>query len=285
VIEDVAPSLVVVQGDTTTTFGAAIAAAYAGVPLVHLEAGLRSHDRGQPFPEEIHRSVVTRLAALHIAPTTNAEENLVREGVSPSDIVVTGNTGQDALRIALERLPADEGGADGVIVATLHRRESEAYVEHIAEGLRRAAALPGVSIKVLRHPNPFVSGRFVTALGTDTGIEVIAPLPFTEMIRTLRGCRAVLTDSGGLQEEAAALGIPALVVRDKTCRPEGVESGSAVLVGRSADAVFSAIERLVSDESHRTAMAVPRSIYGDGYAAARAVDRIVTRFGLTRSGQ
>lgn len=276
------PDLVVVQGDTVSTFAAALAAFYERIPIAHVEAGLRTHDLSQPYPEEFNRVALARLAQLHLAPTERAADNLREEGVNPHDVVVTGNTGQDAVRLL-----ADEpgwSGLQGVVpegvfgVVTIHRRENTANAGSIAAGIAEGARRSRSGVVVILHPNHAVSEPLRRGLAGQPDVRLIEPLPYPSMLGLLRRARFVLTDSGGVQEEAAALGVPVLVARQKTCRPEAVGTGNAVVVGHEPEAIARWFERLATDAALHAEMAVARPTYGDGFASARVVEAIVRRF-------
>jgi UDP-N-acetylglucosamine 2-epimerase (non-hydrolysing) len=284
VLRDERPDVLVVQGDTATTMAGALAAFYEGVPVVHVEAGLRTRDLGQPYPEELHRQTVARLASLHLAPTRAARANLVEEGVAEEDISVTGNTGQDALRLA-----AADGAAPalpGLIpdrpyaVATLHRRENSAHAEAVATGILRGAHAAGaMQVAVVTHPSPEVSTVLRRVLEAAEEMVLSGPLSFPDMVKLCRGARFVVTDSGGIQEEAAALGVPAIVVRGRTEREESVHAGNAVVVNPEASAVAGWMRRLASEDELHASMSRASDVFGDGHAAARVVDAILARFG------
>ncbi|MCB9519841.1 MAG: UDP-N-acetylglucosamine 2-epimerase (non-hydrolyzing) [Myxococcales bacterium] len=276
------PDLVVVQGDTVSSFAGALAAFYERIPLAHVEAGLRTHDLTQPYPEEFNRVALARLAQLHLAPTERAADNLREEGVAPKDVVVTGNTGQDAVRLIADN--ASWPGIDGIEpsapfgIVTIHRRENAPNAAGIAAGIVEGARRSGLPVVVILHPNDAVSRPLRDALGATTGVVLVDPLPYPAMLGLLRRARFVLTDSGGVQEEAAALGVPVLVARQKTCRPEAVGTGNAVVVGHGPQAIARWFERLAADDALHAEMAVARPTYGDGFAAARVVEAIVQRF-------
>ena len=263
------PDWVLVQGDTTTAMATALAAFHRHVRLGHVEAGLRTGDLGRPFPEEANRRIVDLLADALFAPTARAAAALAAEGASPERVHLVGNTGIDALLSVAAGLPS-EPQADEVLV-TLHRRESFGPpLRAILDALRRLAlAFPELTFIYPVHPNPNVRGPAVAALGSIGNFRLCNPLPYRELVRHLRRCRLVLTDSGGIQEEAPALGKPVLVLRDATERPEGVEAGTAELVGTAPERILEAASRLLADEGARSRMAKAVSPYGDGRAALR----------------
>lgn len=287
-----APDAVVVQGDTASAALAAVAAHYAGAMVVHLEAGLRSGDLRAPFPEEGNRRLIAPLASLHLTPTSAAAANLRAENVAASDIVVTGNTGIDALTHQRRhpepfddaRLEAIADGPGRVVLVTLHRRESWGgglgrVVRGVADAIRD---LPDVTAVLPVHPNPRVRDEVHAALADTDRIVLCAPLPYAQFGRMLARAHVVVTDSGGVQEEAPALGVPALVARDTTERAEGVDAGAALLVGTDRARVRTELRRLLTDAAAHSAMSRVRSLYGDGHAARRAADAIELLLRRTR---
>ncbi len=284
VIAEVKPAALVVQGDTTTTLAAALAAFYSHVAVAHVEAGLRTGDKRRPFPEEINRRLTTHLADWHFPPTDWARENLLREGVAEDRVFVTGNTGIDALLELVERidsgavqpsLPASIAPAlDGrrrLILVTGHRRESfGAGFENICLALRAVAERhPDVAIVYPVHLNPNVQEPVRRHLGSLEGVYLTEPLDYLPFVALMKRAHLIVTDSGGVQEEAPSLGKPVLVMRDTTERPEGVRAGVARLVGPHTDRIVAAVEELLTDESSYRAMAQKQNPYGDGHAAAR----------------
>ncbi|HAF70130.1 TPA: UDP-N-acetylglucosamine 2-epimerase (non-hydrolyzing) [Candidatus Acetothermia bacterium] len=281
VFEGNRPDWVLVQGDTTTVFATALAAFYLKIPVGHVEAGLRTSDRYFPFPEEINRRLVGALATYHFAPTERARLALLSEGVDPGSIFVTGNTVVDALQWILKRPPSPE--AQGLlrrlppgkklILVTAHRRESfgAPFVE-ICHGLRAVVERnPEVLVAYPVHPNPNVRGPVKRFLSGHERIVLLDPLPYEPFVRLMQASFLVLTDSGGLQEEAPVLGKPVLVLRTKTERPEAVEAGVARLIGTSRERIVSEVERLLCDEDAYRGMAKAGSLFGDGHAAERIV--------------
>ena len=266
-----APDLLVVQGDTSSALGAALAASLSGVPIAHVEAGLRTHDPRLPWPEEEYRTAIDARADLLFAPTDTAVANLRAEGTQ-GEVHLTGNTGIDALIAIQARLTALRLVTDGRprILVTCHRRESW------GEGLRSiAAALTEIArdgtalIDVVLHPNVHVAATMRQSLDSTRGISLIAPCGHSELVRRMREADVVLSDSGGIQEEAAALGTPLLVLREKTERPEAIASGNARLVGTSAARIIAEVRRLIEKPYERLAMARPAFPFGDGHAAPR----------------
>lgn len=280
------PHMVLVQGDTATAFAGALAAFYQGVPVGHVEAGLRTGDRRAPFPEEMNRRLITQLADLHFAPTASARDALLREGVPDDRVVVTGNTGIDALLWMRDRvrdaipagvpdwlrdLPADRP----VLLVTGHRRESFAGgLDAVCRAVRAVAdAEPELVVVFPVHPNPAVR-EAADVLRGHGRIHLIEPLGYPPFVWLLDRATVVVSDSGGLQEEAPALGTPLLVTREKTERPEAVEVGSARLVGHDRKRLEAELLRLLREPEARAPMEVPRYPFGDGTAAVQVVDAV-----------
>ena len=271
------PDLVLVQGDTASALAGARAAASLGLPLGHVEAGLRSFDLANPYPEEGNRIAIDALSDLLFAPTDQAAAHLRADSQVTGRIAVTGNTGIDALLIMRGRIaPAPPGGPHRIL-ATCHRRESfGAGIAGICEGLAAIAARGDVDIMMPVHPNPEVAGPVRARLSGVPGIRLVDPLPYRPMVEAMVTARLILTDSGGVQEEAATLGIPTLVLRDVTERPEGVASGTLRLVGTDPERIAAAAFRLLDDGAARAAMARPSLAFGDGNAADRILDMCQT---------
>ncbi|MDQ2908370.1 MAG: UDP-N-acetylglucosamine 2-epimerase (non-hydrolyzing) [Candidatus Eremiobacteraeota bacterium] len=281
------PDVVLVHGDTSTSTAAALAAYYAKVPVGHVEAGLRTTTRWQPFPEEMNRRLTGRLASFHFAPTGRARRNLEAENVDAADIIVTGNTVIDAfLRVAALPAPRDVPAWRGLaadrpwIFVTAHRRENHERIEEICRALARLAALPErPQILWPVHPSPRVAPIAHAVLDGLPGVALVDPLPYDLTVHSIKRSTLVLTDSGGLQEEAPCLGKPVLVMRDETERPEGIEAGTLELVGPHGDAIVAAARRLLTDEAAYARMSRANNPYGDGHAAARIVAWLQARFG------
>ena len=278
--------MVVVQGDTTTTLAGALAAFYRGIPVAHVEAGLRTGDLARPFPEELNRQVAGRLAALHFAPTPGARCNLLAEGVPEERIFVTGNSGIDAVlevagALGQGRLPArDWPWLDGhkLIVVTAHRRESFGDgIERICDALAELARRPDVQIAYPVHRNPQVLGPVTGRLGGFPNIELLDPLDYVSFVDLMRRSHLLVTDSGGIQEEAPSLGKPVLVLRDSTERPEAVDAGTVKLVGTDPRRIVSEAVRLLDDEEEYARMARIHNPYGDGHAGERIAAIIARR--------
>lgn len=284
--EEGTPDAVVVQGDTTSAFAASLAGFLASVPVVHVEAGLRTGNLRSPFPEEANRRLTAVVAGLHLAPTATARANLEREGIDPAAIVVTGNTVVDALQWAVQQPVefsdprvaelAGLGDDRGLVLVTTHRRE--------AWGARMEAAMAGLGDVARNHPeldfllplhrNPVVRDAVVGALGELANVMLTEPLAYAEFAQVMDRARLIVTDSGGVQEEAPSLGKPVLVLRDSTERPEGVAAGTVKLVGTDRDVVRTETERLLTDPAAYAKMANAVNPYGDGHAAERSVAAI-----------
>lgn len=282
VLAATAPPMIVVQGDTTSALAGALAGAYARVPVAHVEAGLRS-GAAEPFPEDLHRRLIAQAAALHFAPTERARAALRREGIAAATIHLTGNPVIDALRHVEARLAADPrlramtlaalpvlDPARPLVVVTAHRRENHGRRMHaIADAVARLAAPGDVDLVVPVHPHPQVARVLTARLGGLANVRLLPPLDYPGFVTLLRRARLVLTDSGGVQEEAPALGCPVLVMRDATERQEGLEAGVARLVGTEAAAIASAARALIDDDGAHARMACAVLPYGDGRAGAR----------------
>jgi len=278
VFEDLRPDWLLVQGDTTTVMAAAIAAHYYRARVAHVEAGLRTYDRMNPFPEEMNRVVADHVSDLHLAPTVRAKDNLLREGISPATIFVTGNTVIDALLDIASR-PNSDGMSgswlpDGkkVILVTAHRRENHGRpLQNICEALCRLATRGDVHVVYAVHRNPSVWQPVHESLAGVANITLTPPLDYLPMVHLMQRSHLILTDSGGIQEEAPSLGVPVLVLRQTTERQEAVEAGAACLVGSEPQAILEAANRLLDDSSAYQRMAQVINPYGDGNAADRIV--------------
>ncbi|MDP9017317.1 MAG: UDP-N-acetylglucosamine 2-epimerase (non-hydrolyzing), partial [Candidatus Eremiobacteraeota bacterium] len=251
------PDVVLVHGDTATSTAAALAAFYAHVPVGHVEAGLRTNDRWTPFPEEMNRRLTGQLTSFHFSPTELAQSHLLEENVTPADIIVTGNTVIDAFltTAAHADLPYPAGWerldpARDIIVVTAHRRENHPYMRDMAMAMRDIVAFPSrPQILWPVHPSPHVKPVAAEILGAVEGVVLTEPIDYAEMVACVRNCRFVLTDSGGLQEEAPCLGKPVLVMRDETERPEGIAAGTLELVGHDRATIVGAAKRLLTDRA------------------------------------
>jgi UDP-N-acetylglucosamine 2-epimerase (non-hydrolysing) len=274
-VAELAPDMVLVQGDTTTAWAAALAAHAAGVPVGHVEAGLRSHDPLLPWPEERNRVEIDAISTLLFAPTEQSRANLLAEPAVTGRIHVTGNSGIDALRWMHARTDVLPTPGERLILVTCHRRENiGAPIARVAAALAVLAERTDVRIVLPMHDNPSVRAGIVAALGGVAGVELIEPLPYPEMVALLARAHIVLSDSGGLQEEAPALGVPLLVLRDNTERPEALASGNITLVGTDPAAIVAAATRLLDDPEAHAAMAIPHFPYGEGRAAECMLDAI-----------
>ncbi|WP_210358102.1 non-hydrolyzing UDP-N-acetylglucosamine 2-epimerase [Sphingomonas beigongshangi] len=286
------PDRVVVQGDTATAMVGALAAYYRKIPVAHVEAGLRSGDIYHPWPEEVNRRIVAPIADLHFAPTQTAAAALARENVT-TGVHVTGNTVIDALLWTRARIAQDQTLAADLdpvarrfagrrtILVTTHRRENFGDgMEQIARAIARIAARDDVAVLFPMHPNPNVGAVMDRVLGDCGSVARIAPLDYPHFIRALELCDVALTDSGGVQEEAPALGKPVLVMRDTTERPEGIAAGTARLVGTDADRIVSEVFTLLDDKGAYSAMARAHNPFGDGQASNRIARIIADGFGL-----
>lgn len=300
VMEQEKPDVVIVQGDTTSVLAGALAAFYLRIPVAHVEAGLRTGDRHAPFPEEMNRLLAGDLADYHFAPTATARDALLREGKDPDRVWVTGNTSIDALQWAVKRLAplprppgvdpatadklaqACEGGR--MVLVTAHRRESfGAPMESIAHAVAAVARdHPDVHIVFPVHLNPNVQRPVRRILGEQPRVTLVDPLPYAAFTWTMARAVLILTDSGGVQEEAPSLAKPVLVLREKTERPEGVAAGAARLVGTDTQTIREAANELLTDKAAYARMASARNPYGDG-TAARHIARILGEQLVTRT--
>jgi len=285
VLRDSRPDAVLVQGDTTSALAAGLAGFYQQVPVIHLEAGLRTGSLASPFPEEGNRRLLTQIASIHLAATTGNRDNLLRAGVAPADVFVTGNPVIDALRMAVGARPIEDpvvaalvAGERRLVLVTAHRRESwgPAMDDIAAAVARLAVQQPDVTFIVPLHPNPVVRQSFVPVLSDYPNVALVEPLGYFDLAGLLARVTLVLTDSGGLQEEAPALGKPVLVLRQDTERPEGVAAGTAELVGHDRDLILRRTHALLRDPVEYARMAQAVNPYGDGHAADRVVEAIRT---------
>ena len=283
VFDDAQPDWTLVQGDTTTAMAASLAAFYRRIKVGHIEAGLRTGDRLQPFPEEINRRIADCVCDLHFAPTENSRQNLRREGVSDAGIVVTGNTVIDALLdVAARKYDWAAGPLRSVptdrrlILVTAHRRENfGAPLENICVALNEIAArFPDLQLVYPVHLNPNVQRVAQSHLSRTASITLLEPLDYLPLVQLMQRAELILTDSGGLQEEAPGLGKPVLVLREVTERPEGVEAGTVRLVGTDPQRIVSETARLLTDRAEYEKMARAVNPYGDGHASARIVEKL-----------
>lgn len=295
ILRSIRPDWVVVQGDTTTCFTGALAAFYEKIPVAHVEAGLRTGQRYSPFPEEINRRLAGVLADLHFAPTGRARDNLLREGIADADIHVTGNTGIDALRWILANRradfhaclpPAAAAAVEGrFLLLTTHRRESFGgpMLDALAAVRDVCEATPGLNVVFPVHPNPNVREQVRQVLSNVGQVHLIDPLDYVTFSHLMARATLVVTDSGGIQEEAPSVSRPVVVLRESTERPEGVEAGVAVLVGTDRTRVRDTLMRLLHDPAAYAAMTGKPNPYGDGQASDRIVKAMLERH-VRRSG-
>lgn len=284
------PDAIVVQGDTTTSTAGAIAAFYRGIPVVHAEAGLRSFNLFSPFPEEANRKMTSQIASLHLAPTSTSRDNLLREAVNPDDITVTGNTVIDALLevvekqvpftdTVLEELAANDRR---LVLVTTHRRENQGdAMRGVGRALARLAEhYSDVDFVLPAHKNPVVREAILPEIEGRANVIVTEPLAYGEFTRLLSLADVVLTDSGGVQEEAPSLGKPVLVMRENTERPEAVTAGTVKLIGTDEERVVTEVSTLLDDAEAYAAMAEAVNPYGDGKAGVRTVAAIKQMLGI-----
>lgn len=285
VLTDLKPDWVLVQGDTTTVMVGSLAAGYRRIRIGHVEAGLRTNDKWQPFPEEINRRITSVIADLHFAPTEEARQNLLLENIPSKSIVVTGNTAIDTLRMSGDQPLTDDVkhilGAVGnrdLILVTAHRRENFGEpIESICQALKWLAETfrNSVSLVYPVHLNPNIQEPVHRILGDVENIQLVEPLDYLSLIQLEKKAKLILTDSGGIQEEATALGIPTLVLRETTERPEGVEAGVLKLAGSHTATIIDSASRLLTDEAAYRSMANASDVYGDGKAAQRIVEALL----------
>ena len=292
VMDEVRPDRVIVQGDTATAMAGGLAAYYRKLPVDHVEAGLRSYNIHHPWPEEVNRKIIGSLASLHFAPTATAQNALLKENVDPSRVHVTGNTVIDALHWVtgeIERRPELAAGLSRleesfagrrIIGVTSHRRENFGEgMEQIAQAIREIAQRPDVAVIFPVHLNPNVRKVMNERLTGLDNVALIEPLDYPHFARLLSIAEIMLTDSGGVQEEAPALGKPVLVMRETTERPEGVDAGTARLVGTSAVTIVSELATLLDDKAAYDAMAQAHNPFGDGLASGRIVELLAREIG------
>lgn len=275
--------IVLAQGDTTTVFVASMVAFYHKIPFGHVEAGLRTYDIWNPFPEEMNRVLVGRLANVHFAPTDSAALALRKEGVDDDSIVVTGNTVIDALlETASKNVPLPVDGIENrrFLLLTAHRRENFGQpMQNVFRAVTRLLAMyPELQVVYPVHPNPNVQNMAYEMLGGEPRVHLLQPMEYATLVSTLKHATLVLTDSGGIQEEAPALGKPVLVLRDETERPEAIHAGVAKLVGTDEEKIVAETAKLLDNSDLYNSMAKSISPYGDGKASQRIVDYIARRF-------
>lgn len=283
VLEKELPDVVLVHGDTSTTFAAALACFYLHIPVGHVEAGLRTYNLDSPFPEEFNRQAVGVIAKYNFSPTQGAKENLLREGKNPAGIFVTGNTAIDALKTTVRKdythpiLNWSQGSR--LIVLTAHRRENLGEPMHqMFRAIKRIVdETPDVKVVYPIHMNPVVRQTAQDILGNDDRIRMTAPMEVIDFHNLLARSYLILTDSGGIQEEAPSLGKPVLVMRDTTERPEGIEAGTLKLVGTKEETIYSAFKLLLTDQEEYNKMSHASNPYGDGHACERIAEILKSR--------
>lgn len=285
------PDLVIAQGDTTTVFTAALMSFYQKIPFAHVEAGLRTYDNFSPYPEEINRRLTAPLAALHFAPTSRSRDNLLQEQIPARTIHITGNTVIDALLYILNKKENPEEGLmqkhqlehKKFILVTAHRRESFGQpFRHLCSGLKMIAdAYPDYKVVYPVHLNPNVRTPVYEILADTPNLVLIEPLDYFIFVHLMKHAYIILTDSGGIQEEAPSLGIPVLVLRECTERPEAVDAGTVRLVGTDARTIFDEVARLMDNPQHYDSMARAINPYGDGQASQRIVTAVADYFGIS----
>jgi UDP-N-acetylglucosamine 2-epimerase (non-hydrolysing) len=290
-IADLQPDVVLVHGDTMTTLGGALSAFYTGVPVGHVEAGLRTRNLLSPWPEESNRRLTSALAAFHFAPTERAKMALVSEGHSSNDIWVTGNTVIDALADCLELLGREKEGQEAsrtrppiaspgkrLILVTGHRRENfDQGLAALCDALLQLSQRNDVEVIFPVHLNPVVQRVVNDRLANRPAIRLVPPMDYPTFVLAMRSCDLILTDSGGIQEEAPSLGKPVLVMRDTTERPEGIEAGTVRLIGMHAENIVRETTRLLDDSEHYRRMAAAKNPYGDGRASERIISALKER--------
>lgn len=277
------PDVLIVQGDTTSTFVSALAGFYRGVPVAHVEAGLRTDNPLSPFPEEMNRRLVSQVATWHFAPTAQAHARLLAEGIEPSRVSVTGNTVVDALLAIRESdafrqapLPVDLRSGERLVLVTMHRRESWPDVTRVCAAIAKVVSTrPSTRVVFPVHPNPAVQEPVYRALGNIAQVTLLPPMDYVAFVKTMAASHFVMTDSGGVQEEAPAFGKPVLVLRENTERMEAVDAGVARLVGTSTNAIVNSMLTLLDDEAAWSEMSRAVSPFGDGHAADRIVSTMV----------
>lgn len=267
------PDLVFVQGDTTTTFSTALAAFYEKIPVGHIEAGLRTHHLYSPFPEELNRTLVSKIAEYHFAPTEQARKNLAKEGIE-RNVSVTGNTGIDALRMTLKTLGLSFSNASPSILITCHRRENHGQpLEEICDAiLELSKNFPDHTFEFPVHLNPNVQHVVRQKLGGRLNIQLTQPLNYVEFVTKMAKAKVILTDSGGVQEEAPYLKKPIFVLRESTERSEGIDAGVAELVGTQSKKIVEQVTRALTDQNYYESFHQAVSPYGDGFAAKKIFD-------------
>jgi UDP-N-acetylglucosamine 2-epimerase (non-hydrolysing) len=289
IFESYAPDLVLVHGDTATSMAAALSAFYLRIPVGHVEAGLRTFNKYSPFPEEINRCITSKIADFHFAPTSGSQNNLIAEGIPQDTIILTGNTVIDALKLGLEKINSRTPLSIDKLTRTIpfrrpfilvtgHRRENfgEGFIS-ICQALRQIALTLDVDIIYPVHLNPNVQGPVFEYLSNISSVFLIEPQPYESFIWLMSKCKLIITDSGGVQEEAPTLGKPVLVMRDTTERPEAVTAGTVILVGTDYEKIVNVTTQLLLDDNQYNIMSLANNPYGDGEASNRIVDFIRTK--------
>lgn len=279
-IKEAQPDIILVHGDTTTTFVSSLVAYYNMIPIAHIEAGLRTYNKYAPYPEEMNRQMVSVLADLHFSPTPITKNNLLQEHKNLNDIYVTGNTAIDALKLTVKQEKTLDDGKK-IVLLTTHRRENlGASMKNIFRAIKRIAEEFKDELKVIYpiHKNPLIREIAKNIIADQENIEIIEPLDVIEFHNLMNQSYLILTDSGGIQEEAPALGKPVLVLRNITERPEGIEAGTLKLVGTDEEKIYSETKKLLVNKEEYDKMANSINPYGDGLASKRIVDTIIERF-------
>ncbi|MFC5847984.1 non-hydrolyzing UDP-N-acetylglucosamine 2-epimerase [Deinococcus petrolearius] len=286
-LREMGADMVLVHGDTATSFCVALSAFYEGIPVGHVEAGLRSGSLSEPFPEEANRRLTGVLSTLDFAPTAGSKANLLREGKAPGGVVVTGQTAVDAVREVAGRVPLRPGwrarveAGQRLVTVTMHRRENQPVMREMAQALGRVAArFPDTHFIYPVHLSPAVQEAVRPALGEVPNFELTEPLDYSDMAPLMAASALLATDSGGLQEEGAALGVPVAVLRNVTERPEGVEAGVLKLAGNDPATLEAVLTDLLGDEAQLARMRAARNPYGDGLASGRIAQAVAWHFGL-----
>ncbi|HIZ81357.1 MAG TPA: UDP-N-acetylglucosamine 2-epimerase (non-hydrolyzing) [Candidatus Mediterraneibacter pullistercoris] len=291
ILEEEKPDMVLVHGDTTTTFASALSAFYHKIPVGHVEAGLRTYDISSPYPEEANRQMVSSIAELHFTPTMQSQKNLLRENKDPGKIYVTGNTAIDALKTTVRKeyhSPVLEWAKDArILLLTAHRRENQGMpLRRIFTAVNRITEkYEDIRVIYPCHMNPAVRELAGEMFQDNDRVRVIEPLEVTDFHNLIKRSYLILTDSGGIQEEGPSLGKPVLVVRETTERPEGVEAGTLKLVGTSTDNIVKQVSRLLEDETEYERMSNAENPYGDGHASERIVEAVIKYFNGRITGE
>lgn len=281
VVLEYKPDMIVVQGDTATAFLASLVGFYNRIPIAHVEAGLRSYDIYNPFPEEAYRRFISIISSLNLAPTKKAKENLIKEGIKEESIIVTGNTIIDAvywISKGISKISSDKK----IILVTSHRRENWGEpMRELALAIKELISMfPDIKFIVPLHKNPVVRDTFLNILSGEERVELVDPLDYPSLIKVMKSSFLILTDSGGIQEEAPTFGKPVLVLRDTTERPEGIEKGVAKLIGMRKDNIINNVKALLTDDSLYIAMSKATNPYGDGKASERVIKAIMYFLGI-----